>query len=563
MDGSLSAGAYRSSSLDSLRADSLRFDAQRGDSLGSDARASVHVSGGLSSSSVHGNLFEQILSLPAPISVDRYSEPVDTHSTEAPEDYVEPTLKSDSASEDSSSESEDESRESEDSAASAVANEAQIANQPDLVPEVVEVQTQATPDEAAPIAGDPEVTSEGQDVKTVNTSAPESSSEQNANKLQLQANENVTSADASTEATDQVVDNQAQAASEQVPQESRTDAVQAQNDVNNSSADAAIESQGIQKQRETTEGQASQSPETPTAREVVQTNDREGRTRDGREEQGKWYEKNTANTPDTTAPDESYAEKLTPIQTEQRQSNEQPLPTAEQVPAANLDESPPTPEQALATISTTVSNRTPESAALSTTKTLDGEMPTIAAGSSNGKVERSATRDAGKAAQSNQASSPDELTQHERIRLVQRVARSFARLGPTGGQINLRLHPPQLGSLNVQVRLEGRSMTAKLTTESSAARDAILESLPVLRGRLAEQGYEVSQFQVEVADNNADANFGQSNEQATQDSRRDGQTSRVDYRRLALGREQTNEDLPSNPNPTLVWQATAGIDIHA
>jgi flagellar hook-length control protein FliK len=103
----------------------------------------------------------------------------------------------------------------------------------------------------------------------------------------------------------------------------------------------------------------------------------------------------------------------------------------------------------------------------------------------------------------------DQLTQAERVRLVQRVARSFARLGPMGGQINIRLHPPQLGSLNVQVRMEGRTMTAKLTTESTAARDAILESLPVLRGRLSEQGFEIASFQVEVADNNSDAASGQ------------------------------------------------------
>jgi len=134
----------------------------------------------------------------------------------------------------------------------------------------------------------------------------------------------------------------------------------------------------------------------------------------------------------------------------------------------------------------------------------------------------------------------DQLTQAERVRLVQRVARSFARLGPMGGQINIRLHPPQLGSLNVQVRMEGRTMTAKLTTESTAARDAILESLPVLRGRLSEQGFEIASFQVEVADNHADTTSGQFQSGTDHadggDWQRGGQ---VDYRRVSAMHRQT------------------------
>jgi flagellar hook-length control protein FliK len=146
----------------------------------------------------------------------------------------------------------------------------------------------------------------------------------------------------------------------------------------------------------------------------------------------------------------------------------------------------------------------------------------------------------------------DQLTQAERVRLVQRVARSFARLGPMGGQINIRLHPPQLGSLNVQVRMEGRTMTAKLTTESTTARDAILESLPVLRGRLAEQGFEVASFQVDVADNHADAASGQSHSGADQSDGSGWQNGRpVDYRRVSAMHHRAT-------NPTVESQAPGG-----
>ncbi|HAC92652.1 MAG TPA: hypothetical protein DCF63_18775 [Planctomycetaceae bacterium] len=90
------------------------------------------------------------------------------------------------------------------------------------------------------------------------------------------------------------------------------------------------------------------------------------------------------------------------------------------------------------------------------------------------------------------------MNQTEKLRLIQRVARSFSRIGPTGGTVQLRLHPPELGALAIQVQVEGRSMAAHLTAQSSAAREVIMESLPQLRQRLADQGFEISQFTVDV-----------------------------------------------------------------
>lgn len=175
----------------------------------------------------------------------------------------------------------------------------------------------------------------------------------------------------------------------------------------------------------------------------------------------------------------------------------------------------------------------------------------------------SAQRAEGKPATSD-AQRPDVLTQAERVRLVQRVSRSFARLGPTGGQISLKLHPPQLGALNVQVRMEGRSMTAKLTTESGAARDAILESLPVLRTRLAEQGFEISSFQVDVGDNPSDVTNGSDHSRAGSDQmggRENRQAAQgTDYRRLAAQQRQSGDRYDVLPS-SIVSSAggTAGL----
>jgi flagellar hook-length control protein FliK len=111
----------------------------------------------------------------------------------------------------------------------------------------------------------------------------------------------------------------------------------------------------------------------------------------------------------------------------------------------------------------------------------------------------------------------------DRYRLIQRVARSFNRLGPDGGNVQLRLHPPELGTLFMQVRLEGRNISARMVTESAAAREVIMDSLPQLRQRLAEQGYEVAQINVEIADST-------SNQTGRGDDRQQSSEHPGDYR---------------------------------
>ncbi len=145
-----------------------------------------------------------------------------------------------------------------------------------------------------------------------------------------------------------------------------------------------------------------------------------------------------------------------------------------------------------------------------------------------------------------------EVNQHERVRLVQRIARSFNRITAEGGLINLRLHPEQLGSLSVQVRLEGKSMSAVLSTETEQARDIILNELPVLRQRLSEQGFEVTRFSVEVSNSGASGNFGQSNDSSQSRSGEQRPSSQMDYRRIAsqsVRLQNTETGIPSSWTP--------------
>lgn len=151
------------------------------------------------------------------------------------------------------------------------------------------------------------------------------------------------------------------------------------------------------------------------------------------------------------------------------------------------------------------------------------------------------------------------LTQQERVRMIQRIARSFNRITSDGGQINLRLHPEQLGALSMQVKLDGRSMSARLVTETAAARDAILQDLQTLRQRLADQGFEVGNFQVEVS-GSTQGSLSNTHSQHQSQNHDGASNYQVDYRRISARRPVAPV---SSASPSLVGNTTftTGVSI--
>lgn len=83
-------------------------------------------------------------------------------------------------------------------------------------------------------------------------------------------------------------------------------------------------------------------------------------------------------------------------------------------------------------------------------------------------------------------------------RLLIRVARAFTAAQERDGEIRLRLSPPELGSLRLDVRVQDGVLVARLQTETDAARTAILDNLPALRDRLSEQGVRIERFDVDL-----------------------------------------------------------------
>ncbi len=83
-------------------------------------------------------------------------------------------------------------------------------------------------------------------------------------------------------------------------------------------------------------------------------------------------------------------------------------------------------------------------------------------------------------------------------RFVARVTRAFDAAEQRGGAVQLRLSPPELGAMRIELSIQQGTMTAKLETETAAAKNLLLDNLPALRDRLATQEIRVDKFDVDV-----------------------------------------------------------------
>jgi flagellar hook-length control protein FliK len=89
-------------------------------------------------------------------------------------------------------------------------------------------------------------------------------------------------------------------------------------------------------------------------------------------------------------------------------------------------------------------------------------------------------------------------TEIDTARLLSRVAKAFSAAQEREGEVRLRLSPPELGSLRLEVRVQDGALVAQVHTETDSARTALMDNLPALRDRLAEQGVRIERFDVDL-----------------------------------------------------------------
>jgi len=145
----------------------------------------------------------------------------------------------------------------------------------------------------------------------------------------------------------------------------------------------------------------------------------------------------------------------------------------------------------------------------------------------------------------NAAPAPDGADGVDRVRFVQRVARAFEAINGRNGTVRMKLHPPELGSLRVEIQVERGVMTARMEAESNAARNLILDNLPMLRDRLAQQDIKVQQFSVDLMDQSSGGLTEQQGGEQSSDESADGH--RFGYRQRNA--ERDGDDRPANDRP--------------
>jgi hypothetical protein len=104
-------------------------------------------------------------------------------------------------------------------------------------------------------------------------------------------------------------------------------------------------------------------------------------------------------------------------------------------------------------------------------------------------------------------------------RFLGRVARAFELARQRGGELQMRLSPPELGSLRLAVRVQEGVLAARLEAETAEARFALIDNLPALRERLASAGIRVERFDVDLMQEHHREPSGQNNSQSREPSR--------------------------------------------
>jgi len=114
-------------------------------------------------------------------------------------------------------------------------------------------------------------------------------------------------------------------------------------------------------------------------------------------------------------------------------------------------------------------------------------------------------------------------------------------MGGRQGVVRLRLHPPELGSLRLEIHVRGGVMNARVEAENAAVRNLLLDQLPQLRDRLVQQDIKIQQFDVGLSDRSG----GETSQQATHQAPGDGEHSGRGTSSSTTGDRAAPEDVPS------------------
>jgi flagellar hook-length control protein FliK len=152
-----------------------------------------------------------------------------------------------------------------------------------------------------------------------------------------------------------------------------------------------------------------------------------------------------------------------------------------------------------------------------------------------------------------------ESTPHvDPARFVSRVARAVQTAQERGGPLQLRLSPPELGAMRLELSVNQGALTATIETVNSNAKQLLIDNLPALRDRLADQNIKIERFDVDVRQDSS----GNQQNQAPQDRNQpQGQNSAP--RNLSHERRQSAMPALDDSQPVRRTISTTSINVVA
>ncbi len=160
-----------------------------------------------------------------------------------------------------------------------------------------------------------------------------------------------------------------------------------------------------------------------------------------------------------------------------------------QLNAALQPSSPTAATPIIAAVSSSAVTQNPVAVAATSIGKVTSETPIV------GGLTQSGSQSAGQAKTTDTpASRQAEIA--DRARLVHRIAKAFQRLSVEGGKVRLKMHPEELGGVQLEMQVSGRTVNAKVIAENEPAKQLLQDSLPELRQRLESQGLIVQKLEV-------------------------------------------------------------------
>jgi flagellar hook-length control protein FliK len=116
------------------------------------------------------------------------------------------------------------------------------------------------------------------------------------------------------------------------------------------------------------------------------------------------------------------------------------------------------------------------------------------------------------------------------------VSGIHGQLLPGGGTMQIRLDPPEMGAVQITVKMQGGALSASFQTSNDEATRMLSHSLGKLKESLESQGVSVTQLHVQRAPA-SDSSSGSSEDNSKQQNSSEGQTAQQEQQRKELMRK--------------------------